>query len=239
MPTPPPRPRRTLESGALILCMLAAAGCPAGPLPPIPVVFVHGFGGENTHSFAPMIAWLARNGWEGVALREFNMSSSDNCIHISAAELEAEVERVVQETGSPQVDLVGHLLGGLVVRHYVKFMQGQTRVRNVVTLTTPHHGTMLAPWYGPECSVSQMAINSLYLRTLNLPDETPVPAVRYMNVRSLADDFVQPGESALLAGAADRSVWIDHFQMLAYLESFELVKEGLQGAGLNEEAPAP
>lgn len=61
------------------------------------------------------------------------------------AELVAEkVERLASKHGFERVHVVGHSKGGLIARAYVQQFGGDRRVRSVVTLGTPHHGTPTA-----------------------------------------------------------------------------------------------
>lgn len=61
------------------------------------------------------------------------------------AELIAEkIERICARTGLESFHIVGHSKGGLIARQYVQFHGGERRVRSLVTLGTPHHGTPTA-----------------------------------------------------------------------------------------------
>jgi triacylglycerol lipase len=60
-----------------------------------------------------------------------------------------EIERICEESGSDQIHVVGHSLGGLIARYYVQRLGGHERVHTCVTLGTPHQGTVAArllPW---------------------------------------------------------------------------------------------
>jgi triacylglycerol lipase len=57
------------------------------------------------------------------------------------------IERLRARHGITRLHLVGHSKGGLIARRYVQHFGGDTRVRSVITLGTPHHGTSTA-WLG-------------------------------------------------------------------------------------------
>ena len=65
--------------------------------------------------------------------------------------------------------LVGHSMGGLVSRAYLR-RYGSARVAGLVTLGTPHRGSMLAWVLGGE-SVSQLRPDCQWLAALNRPPE--------------------------------------------------------------------
>lgn len=61
------------------------------------------------------------------------------------AEMIAEkIERICQRTGLEGFHVVGHSKGGLIARQYVQFHGGDQRVKSLITLGTPHHGTPTA-----------------------------------------------------------------------------------------------
>ena len=65
-----------------------------------------------------------------------------------AARLSEQVEQLCAVTGASRVRLVGHSLGGLIARYYVQRLGGHARVDLVVTVATPHRGTVAA-WLLP------------------------------------------------------------------------------------------
>jgi triacylglycerol esterase/lipase EstA (alpha/beta hydrolase family) len=54
------------------------------------------------------------------------------------------IERVCERYGLERFHIVGHSQGGLVARQYVQVHGGHRRVKSLVTLGTPHHGTPTA-----------------------------------------------------------------------------------------------
>ena len=54
------------------------------------------------------------------------------------------LERLCMRTGLRSFHIVGHSKGGLIAREYVQHLGGARRVKSVVTLGTPHHGTPTA-----------------------------------------------------------------------------------------------
>lgn len=54
------------------------------------------------------------------------------------------LERICARTGLESFHIVGHSKGGLIAREYVQHHGGARRVRSLITLGTPHHGTPTA-----------------------------------------------------------------------------------------------
>ena len=76
----------------------------------------------------------------GGLLSRFNTHPVDRC-----AELVAEkIESLARRHGFDRLHIVGHSKGGLIARRYVQHYGGERRVKSVVTLGTPHHGTPTA-----------------------------------------------------------------------------------------------
>jgi triacylglycerol lipase len=76
----------------------------------------------------------------GGLLSRFNTHPVD-----SLAELIADkIEGLAGRHGFDRFHIVGHSKGGLVARRYVQHYGGRERVKSVITLGTPHHGTPTA-----------------------------------------------------------------------------------------------
>ena len=99
-----------------------------------PVVFVHGFLGDRTN-FLAMRTHLA-----SVGIRSFaSFSYGPRVDHQQlAAELGRTIAGICDATGSRQVDVVGHSLGGLVARYLVE-SGGRQVIRRLVTLGAPYY----------------------------------------------------------------------------------------------------
>ncbi|MED5369606.1 MAG: alpha/beta fold hydrolase [Myxococcota bacterium] len=61
-----------------------------------------------------------------------------------AAHIHDKLERICDRYGLESFHVVGHSKGGLIARHYIQHLEGHRRVRSLVTLGTPHHGTPTA-----------------------------------------------------------------------------------------------
>jgi len=66
-------------------------------------------------------------------------------VKASAAALATQLRDVIPaSTARPDVTVIAHSLGGLVARHALQADDLAPRVRDLITLATPHHGTVLA-----------------------------------------------------------------------------------------------
>ena len=125
----------------------------------------------------------------------------------SARELGRFVDRVLARTRATRVSIVGHSEGGLVARYYVRYLGGAARVKDLVALAPPNHGTT-TPLVIPGAIVGcvaclQQAAGSGFLATLNAGNGTP-PPVNYTVIETRYDEVVTPYQSALLRGPASR-----------------------------------
>jgi triacylglycerol lipase len=85
---------------------------------------------------------LRRRGFAQVC--SWNYSPLLRDVESAAKALGAHIERVCQDTGHDQVHVVGHSLGGLIARYLVQRLDGDRRIDSLVTLGTPHAGTLWA-----------------------------------------------------------------------------------------------
>jgi hypothetical protein len=147
-------------------------------------------------------------------------------ITLSAQRLRAFVEQVKAETGAAKVDLVAHSEGGLISRHYIRFLGGEAHVGRLVTLGTPHHGTVLG-YLGPGMGAHQMQPGSDFLKALNAGDES-WGEVAYTSIRAGLDEIILPHSSPIQEGAANHEVsWIEHGTLLTSKRAFKHVLDGL------------
>ena len=115
------------------------------------------------------------------------------------------VEALCEASGAPRVAILGHSMGGLVARAYVR-RHGAARVSRIITLGTPHHGTSLAN-LGLGANARQMrrarqgeAPESDWLRTL-AKEEDPARRALVTSIYSHHDNIVAPQTSSHLPGA--------------------------------------
>ncbi|HHO54486.1 MAG TPA: alpha/beta fold hydrolase [Deltaproteobacteria bacterium] len=73
-------------------------------------------------------------------LRRFNTQPIDTSAQLVADKIEG----LAQRHGFARVHVVGHSKGGLIARRYIQHYGGDRRVKSLITLGTPHHGTPTA-----------------------------------------------------------------------------------------------
>jgi pimeloyl-ACP methyl ester carboxylesterase len=142
----------------------------------IPVVLVHGLV-DNRSVFSVMHRSLRRRGFAHVCTWNYSPLLTD--ITRGATDLGAHIERVCAQTGHDRVHVVGHSLGGLIARYYVQRQGGDRRVESLVTLGTPHEGSLWAHVV-PTPLIRQLRPGSPVMRELSEPApgcRTPVTAV--------------------------------------------------------------
>ncbi|MCA1823083.1 MAG: esterase/lipase family protein [Mycobacteriales bacterium] len=137
-------------------------GGSAGRVRHVPVIFLHGnndtpyntgcagaFGHIHDfaqyfsdHGYAPRELWAL--GYQGdqcdLATTPTNKSGPAHSTAANVADLRAFVRAVLRYTGAKQVDLVGHSLGGTLVREWLRQDRAYKLVRRVVAVDAPSHG---------------------------------------------------------------------------------------------------
>lgn len=121
-----------------------------------PVLLVHGLN-SGPDTWKNMRTWLTRGGQNpdgGVVGpghgaidgkgKVFSMQFSRpyNPLANNAAELRQAIDSIRSATGSSEIDIIGHSMGGLDTRLYLD--QGDEKVDKLVMLGTPNHGSILA-----------------------------------------------------------------------------------------------
>ena len=131
----------------------------------IPVVLVHGLI-DNRSIFTVMRRSLRRRGFKHVCSWNYSPLLTD--VARGARQLGEHIERICEQTGHERVHVVGHSLGGLIARYHVQRQRGDERVESLVTLGTPHSGSMLAHVV-PTPLIRQLRPGSPVLRELAEP----------------------------------------------------------------------
>ena len=159
----------------------------------LPLLLIHGYQCNRGYWL-----WLRRSlehaGWQVATI---SLDPVFNDIDGYVEQVSRRIEDVCAATGAGQVMLVGHSMGGLVSRAYLR-RQGNARVARLVTLGSPHHGSQLAK-LGMGENGRQMVPGSAWLAALNAPGAVPLPQT--VSVYSCHDNYVMPQDSSLLDGA--------------------------------------
>jgi pimeloyl-ACP methyl ester carboxylesterase len=117
---------------------------------PEPVVMLHGLGANGEANYAGYLGpYVADLGYcvfaptYGQVSPEFPVGGLVS-ISESAPEIEAYIDEVLDVTGAPRADLVGHSEGGFQVLYGPKVLGYSDRVDTVVAMAPPTHGTDLS-----------------------------------------------------------------------------------------------
>jgi pimeloyl-ACP methyl ester carboxylesterase len=158
-----------------------------------PVVLLHGFI-DNRSVFLLLRRSLAQHGRHQIESLNYSPLTCD--IRTAAELLGRHIEEICERTGSERVDVVGHSLGGLIARYYVQRLNGDLRVRTLVTLGTPHAGTRVVPLANAHPIVRQMRPGSAVLEELTMP--APGCRTQFVSFWSDLDRVMDPLETACL-----------------------------------------
>jgi pimeloyl-ACP methyl ester carboxylesterase len=202
----------------------ANTGCKPSKAHPYPVVLVHATlsdVGQNWVTLSPLLANA------GYCVFAFNYGATDlslggridglGDIPTSAGQLSTFINKVLAQTRSTQVDLVGHSQGGLMPNYYIKFLGGAAKVHTFVALAPSNHGTTedglvtlinafpIAPALGSLISdigapaLVQQEVGSAF-ETKTFAGGDTVPGPRYVVIETRHDEVVTPYTNAFLNG---------------------------------------
>ncbi|WP_432888276.1 esterase/lipase family protein [Kribbella sp. CA-245084] len=155
-----------------------------------PILLAHGIIDNHT-IFALMRRHLARRGFSSIHTFSYSPLTLD--VRRTAERMGREIEAICEESGSDQIHVIGHSLGGLIARYYVQRLGGDERVHTCVTLGTPHQGTVAAkllPWP----LVKQVRPDSDLMAELGEP--APDCRTRFVAFYSDVDQLIVPQRRA-------------------------------------------
>jgi triacylglycerol lipase len=174
---------------------------------PVGIVFVHGFV-CNRGLWNP---WLRRLRQFGVPFVAVNLEPVFGSIDNYAAIIEQAVQRVEAATSARPL-IVAHSMGGLAVRAWLDARQADARVQHVITIGTPHRGTLLAR-FAFTLNARQMRLDSRWQLAL-AQREPPTRHANFTCFYSHCDNIVIPASTATLPGADNRHVnGVAHVQL--------------------------
>ncbi len=214
-----------------------------------PILFIHGWTGE-AWNWNTMKLRFTNDGWSSGLLYAYTFSdnynyTADGNIQ-NAIEISNWVKNIINTTGAEKVDIVGHSMGGISSRYYIKFLDGLTKVDDYVCMGSPHHGVQ----GGVEVFQSTCA----FLYHLNNGDETPGGVlqdilglrtdpiggaayngthtsgdVSYTSIYSNGDTICTPFRTSRLVGANNIEVdGFTHNELLFEEDVYGLVKNAIQ-----------
>jgi pimeloyl-ACP methyl ester carboxylesterase len=173
----------------------------------VPVVLVHGY--MCNHRIWDDMASRLRA--QGHAVFAVNLEPLFTSIDNYAPIVEAAMQALTQHTGQRQVAMVGHSMGGLAIRAWMR-VHGIDRIARVLTLGTPHAGTKLAKG-SPAPNARQMMWQSAWLATLAAGESAAIRGLVRIALTP-QDNIVCPQRAQVLEGVTPTVFeGIGHVQM--------------------------
>ncbi len=177
----------------------------------MPVLLLHGVG-CNAGVWSGFSRHLAERGIGPVYALSYGPPMAS--IEHFADQLADRISAIIAATGAARIVLVAHSMGGLVARAYLR-KYGGGKVRRLITIGTPHHGSMHA-WMMAGLSLSQMRPKNAWLTDLN-GNKAGADGVPVASIWSWHDSMVTPqtssrinwGENIILSGIAHNALLDD------------------------------
>lgn len=171
------------------------------PLAAVPVLLVHGLY-HNTSAWFSFRRELARAGMR--LSRAFGYSSFGQDFSSIAAALAGEVRAMAAQSPTGRVVLVGHSLGGLLIRAACTEPGVCACVAGIVTLGTPHRGSSLSGSIAIGRLGRSLERDGAVMRLLERREECPVPA---LSLFSPVDGMVQPLSGSFITERQKQAGW--------------------------------
>jgi triacylglycerol esterase/lipase EstA (alpha/beta hydrolase family) len=204
--------RLTAFASVIAICLGGGALWASAASAVDPILFVHGYSGSASN-WNTMIGRFEKDGWTKSQLSAYSYNTSQSNITTAEKVVKTEVEKLLKSTKATRVDIVAHSMGSLNTRWYIKFLEGESKVDDWVSLGGPNHGTDFANFcFSASCV--EMRVGSTFLKKLNEGDETP-GAVNYGTWWSPCDEIINPDSSVPLTGATNtETACISHLGLL-------------------------
>jgi triacylglycerol lipase len=132
-----------------------------------------------------------------------------------ALKIQEKAKQIAQETGSSELTLIGHSMGGVVSYYYAAKLAQAYSIPQVITIGSPLLGTRVAKIGFGQCA-REMQIGSGLLKEMHDAIEW-CNDVKFYNIASRTDELVIPYTSALFKSDLQRQLCFDdmgHASML-------------------------
>lgn len=175
----------------------------------VPVVLVHGYV-CNHRVWDAMTPALRQAGHPVLAL---DLEPVFGSIDDYAPRIEDAVTRLLAQTGAQQVALVGHSMGGLAIRAWLRRVPPDQlqRVARIITLGSPHQGTSITRG-APTQNGQQMLFQSDWVQALGHSEDAQRRALMHIAL-NLNDNICIPQRQQVLPGAP-----VTEFHGIGHLE---------------------
>ncbi len=221
---------------------------------PRAVVLVHGLLANMTDNWQTMSPLLANNGYcvfaftygrEPGATFPRDQLGGLAAMEDSAAELSAFVDRVLSETHTRKVDIVGHSEGATMPDYYIEYLGGAAKVARYVGISGVKHGTTLHGLNtfvaafgttfpgGPDptaavCdSCQQFVVGSEYIAKIEA--RAPAPGVIYTNIATRYDELVSPHTSSFLDGPNVTNITLQDRCAIDFSDHLSIISSPITG----------
>lgn len=131
------------------------------------------------------------------------------------------VQEVLQDTGAERVVIMGHSMGGQVIRLYLHRFGGQQYVALAIAVGAPFRGTVLAAGkekLGP--IISQLTASNAWAEKFTAEAEAAPCPIPFVNIWSPHDTIVAPQHNSVVADSYGRNIelpGIGHMEMVTSL----------------------
>ncbi|HVU37646.1 MAG TPA: alpha/beta fold hydrolase [Opitutales bacterium] len=185
-----------------------------------PVVIVHGIFRDHR------LMRRLRDAFTRAGRRVFTPDLTPNDGSAGINELALQLGEYLEHNLTPgeRCDVIGHSMGAMVARSYVQRHGGRARVRKLVTLAAPHHGTLVA-WLWRGRGVRDLRPGSPFLRDL-ARDVDRLDGVLVASYWTPFDAIIVPPHSSELPVGHNRRWLLPHHR--AFLESKGLARDLVQ-----------
>ena len=173
-----------------------------------PVLLLHGVL-CNAGQWAPFARGLAARNVHPIYTMSYGPPLAS--IDAFADQVAQKIDAILAETGAVDVVVVAHSMGGLVALAYCR-KYGPEKIRRLISLATPYHGSMHA-WFFHGACLTELRCKSAWLEELY---RTPFEMPPVSSIWSWHDSMVAPQTSSRLDGAQNISlIGVGHNAILA------------------------
>ena len=164
--------------------------------------------------FEPMEARLERDGFIPVVYEPPDLLSGS--LFENSELLGVVIDDVLEEYGEDKLDILAECTGGVIARHYVQSLGGESKVSRLVTFISPQAGLPKAPFAAKFAGWPALYDLSPGSEFLDAVADAPLPeSVPITSIYSCTDEYIQPYSTSIIPGATNIGLcdgFVGHFE---------------------------
>lgn len=173
---------------------------------------------------SPRVMRRIRNYFDSKGFHVHVLAITPNDASISIHQASKQVRKYIEQIPEEKIILIGFSMGGIIARYFTQAIDKGARVQKLITLGSPHHGTLLAHFFKRD-GMKDMRFKSKLLNELN-SNLTIFHKIPFLSIWTPFDLMIIPAVSSNLPGIENKIIpTLTHPGLISRTRVFEAIEK--------------